>query len=68
MLWSLFAIFYSTVALFGILMTLGESLQSTRPQQPLMTALGILSCVIWPLMLVAMAISARRPSARLIQE
>ncbi len=62
MLWSLFAIFYCAVALFGIIMTVGESLQAAESQKPWLTALGILSCVAWPLVLVVMAISARRPS------
>ena len=70
MLWSLFAIFYMTVALFGVAMTLYESLQGSNPAKPIMKTLGVLSCLVWPLILVVMAISARRPAQakKLIQE
>lgn len=60
MLWSLFAVFYCTVAFFGIVMTCGESLQSSDRRSPLLTAFGIVACVAWPLVLLVMTVSARR--------
>lgn len=64
MLWSLFAVFYCTVAVFGIIMTCSESLEEKEDRSVLMTAAGILSCVVWPLVVVVMIVAARRSPAK----